>query len=242
MTRPSLLALLTLAACGGADDTDTSSAGDTDTDSISEDAPLPTDHRWRLAFDGAIDEEAGSLAWESERSYGIRWTDGLDGDANGALAAESCVAYRGTAGGTDEASMSLWVRPLETWGWDASRHTISVFDYGTWQIYFDEGTLHAEVYTDGQRTLVDATTGTDLDAGVWTHLAWVKRDDTLSIYVDGSLHTSVDYPAEAGVMGASGLMYFGCSARENAFIDLADVRFYDRGLESLEVIALADAH
>jgi hypothetical protein len=92
----------------------------------------------------------------------------------------------------DDYTVSYWIRHTNVSGNQAhlvfgSYFTFNNQDKGNWSIgLVGAGGIKVGYHTDTEGIVEATIPGTSLTAGVWYHVAWVKKANIMSVYLDGS--------------------------------------------------------
>lgn len=207
----------------------------------------------------AIDSYA-SNDLTSNNSVGFKTSDGPDSNANvRAFTAASSMSFTRADDGTFDAgtgdfSWSMWVR-LPTGVANNSQHPVFTKKQNgnpsnagyefvlTAKVSLDEYnvTTNASSISDGTTEVAFSTatiSGTAINQ--WVHLIFVvdRTADTMALYVDDTLHESVDISSVTGSLDNSEQLEIGERISDYSGIDAAMCGFWSKALDASERTAL----
>lgn len=200
---------------------------------------------WWEMEDNAMDSVGGNHGTAGNGIF-VTGRAGRGFDTRGSGSIElSPIGALNTGTGDFTVSMWLWFRVVDNLGGHA------LYNRGG-GMYPDDHSMSMEVFPNSWRFMIRATTRNENDlyvyrapaTSLWTHLAAVRRGDTLSIYIDGELAgtqttgTGID-TGEAAIARMGRLASDGPANWQrhvNAILD--EVRVYSRALTEPEIGSL----
>ena len=178
----------------------------------------------------SFDEGDGNFAMDSINCndgivYGASWVPGIAGTALSFDGVDDYVFVdHDNSLITTEMSFELWVNPRQ-----ASSFLLDKY-------YFSTGFFVREVskkwifYLDGWSVYSDS----DIEIGVWTHLAGTYDGSSLKIYVNG-VNEATKYPGDQLVNDNSLPLEFGTSGASHFDGVIDEIALYERALTSEEI-------
>lgn len=195
------------------------------------------------AFDGSLGDttgeaEAGSVTGNRINNTGgtITYAAGVRGDAAVFNGASGVRLPDGLIAGNTY-SVALWVRPDQL-----TFFTTTFFgarDLNSWVSIVPQGPVGGQTMVWSGTAWYDATTGTTIKTGEWTHLAFTVQEGTVTVYIDGAQKFSRgDFPNVFTT--TSGTFGLGVNWWDTPFKgQIDDLRVYESALSAADVAALA---
>jgi hypothetical protein len=188
-----------------------------------------------------FDEGSGTIAYDSAGTNNGNLIDGpiwTTGRIDGGLSFDGTNDYVNCGSGTsnyDNITVSVWMKTSTTGVLVSNRYNSS--SYGTWYTFSSTG-----IELGGNSSGVgymNVTFNTPTLDGLWNHVVYAKNGTSHAIYVNGSLDQSFTSSAD---ISWNVPLYIGRKWTKsynscfNGIID--DVRIYNRGLSSEEILQL----
>ncbi|MEW6360281.1 MAG: LamG-like jellyroll fold domain-containing protein [Planctomycetota bacterium] len=124
---------------------------------------------------------------------------------------------------TGDLTIEAWVKADTVSGY---RNVVAKWlpsgDQRSWQMWIEEGKLRGRVSPDGAYgSVVSVTSQTSISAGTWTHVAFVRCDDELSLWINGT--------KDANTATFTGTVYSGSAPLTIGRINMTDNWYYFDG-------------
>ena len=195
-----------------------------------------------MPFDGTVDDVSG-YGYVNVQGAGQATTD-RHGNAAGAWELDGQAALLGpiwSPGASGGITVAGWFKPGVDFDGTSGRKVITSHDYSSHQVYYQSGTLRAELYDENHAVMFFSVTQ-DFPQDVWVHFAvTATTGGPVTIYVDNTASIAGTAPAtfdtSEGTL-AVGAQVPGDSAFQGSFDDLT---VHDRALTAAEVSALFTA-
>jgi len=168
----------------------------------------------------------------------ISYADGVNGGKAAKFDGASGIRLPNGLISSDSYSVSLWIKPEQLtqytttfFGARDSNNWISLLPYGT-------GNGSTEVWS-GSSTWYDASVGSQIKTGEWTHLAFTVDKDAISVYVNGiEKYKGTGFPNIFTTANAS--FSLGVNWWDSPFKGFMDeLKIYDGSLTAEEISKLA---
>jgi len=168
----------------------------------------------------------------------ISYADGINGGKAAVFDGASGIRLPNGLITSDNYSVSLWIKPEQLtqytttfFGARDSNNWISLLPYGT-------GNGNTEVWS-GSTTWYDASIGSQIKTGEWTHLAFTVDKDAISVYVNGNeKYKGTSFPNI--FTSANTSFSLGVNWWDQPFKGTMDeLKVYDGPLTAEEIAALA---
>ena len=197
----------------------------------------------------AFDDGSGTTAIDSSTSgndgllmNGPTWTTGRIGGALEFDGVDDYVIVNGLStmalgDANADFSVTYWLNLQETAtnDWRTILHKATVNNDRTFSMWMRPSSdrVSFRISTDFKHS-----EGTNSDVLIapnqWTHIAYVKYDDTLSLYVNGQLDAQADL--QGSTIANSGPLYIGKDPWNNGLKAILDeIQIYERALSALEI-------
>jgi len=140
-------------------------------------------------------------------------------------------------------TVSFWMKLQQGWtgAWRSITHkgvTSADRTFSMWMRPYDN-LIHFRISSDESWNIGSNST-TEIEVGEWTHVAYVKRGNKLTLYLDGNLDSSAVIPGD--IISNEGSIYIGDTPWfQGTAMIIDDYRIYSLGYRELDVLALAGA-
>ncbi|HEX6273899.1 MAG TPA: LamG-like jellyroll fold domain-containing protein, partial [Polyangiaceae bacterium] len=192
------------------------------------------------AFDEGAGASTGDASGRSNTGTisGATWS--TSGKHGGALSFDGVddrvvVADSASLDVTYGMTLMAWVKPSAINDWS----TVLMKELDTsdlaYALYAGGNGLLPSGYVNHDGELASASGPTELPLDAWSHIAVTHDDISLSLYVNGTLASSVDYDGDVGA--TNGALSIGGNAIWGEWFEglIDDVRIYDNGLTAAQI-------